>query len=191
MLDNDLNLTPEELDATAALVGFNLRVPENVPRKKGVARWTEFVTVEEASREAVLSSKNATHTVFTLKTKVVPGPGVDGLNVGRNVNEFLRVNYGVLKGVLGAEGSNSVEKERIMSAMAINTLKQIAQAAGVDLAGGLSTDILDGLFPEAGQSILVGQRLAVIVVNDENKPNPKSGENGQSIAQVFVAPEGI
>lgn len=190
ILDDDLNLNPEQLDAVAALAGFNLIVPEGTPRKKGVARWTEYVTIEEASREKETSAKGATRTVFTLKAKVIPGPGTTGDNVGRSVNEFMRVNFGVLKGNVAAAGANEVKKELTMSAMALATLKQLVQAAGLDLSGGLTTEILDALFPEGGTSVLIGQHFSYVITNNEGNKNP-NGENNQGVSAVFAAPEGV
>jgi hypothetical protein len=128
--------------------------------------------------------------VFEMHSKVIPGPGTTNDNVGRTVGAFMRVNFGVVKGNAAAAGANEVKKELTMSAMALQQLKQIVQAAGIDLSGGLTTQILDALFPETGQGILVGQRFAIVVSNDDSKQNP-NGENNQNISAYLKAPEGV
>ena len=190
---DDETLSPEQLEQCAALAGFNLAVPATAARKKGVARWTEYVTVEEAYRELEVSEKNsATRTVFSLKAKVIPGPGTTNDNVGRPLNDFMRVNFGVLKGNNASAGTNDPKKELTMSAMALSTLKMLAQAAGIDLTGGITKTILEALFPleGQGQSILVGQHFAFVVTNDENRQTPR-GENTQGISAILKAPEGV
>lgn len=202
-IDSDLNLNPSEgltageLAAASALTGFNLIVPEGTPRKKGVARWTEYVNVEEASRENEVSGKGAKRVVYSLRAKVIPGPGNTGDNVGKSANTFLRVNYGVLKGNVIDAGANEVKREVTMSGMAVVQLKQIVQAAGLSLDGGLTVDILEALFPLTSngspirQSLLVGRHFAFVVSNDEGSKNPRSDENQQNISAIFGAPEGV
>lgn len=187
---DDLNFSPAELDAAEKLVGYNLRIPKSAVVKGSRSSWLETVVVEEAVREDKESSSGAAHTVFSMKAKVIPGP-VESDNIGRYRTEYLRINQGALKGRTDTSGKNSPQNEAQMSAMSLKKLKQIAVAAGLDLSGGLTADVLNVLFPvrDTGVSVLSGSKLAVTVTNNNAKQQP-NGEDQQEFSAFFVAPTG-
>jgi hypothetical protein len=187
---SDLNFSPEELEAADKLVGFNLIVPKTAVVKGSRSSWMEYVVVEEASREEKISSKGSQHTVFTLKAKVIPGPGVESGNIGRYKTEWFRVNPGAMKGRTDTLGSASMAGQITMSALSLKKLRQIAAAAGLDLSVGLTNEVLNALFPEDGQSVLLGQKLAVTITEDSSKKDDK-GESQQEFSAILKAPEGI
>jgi len=179
MLPNDMQLTPDEEAAITAMTSRNIKIPDTATVNGTVRRWTEVVVVEGAELKEGPSTKGATHHVFILKTKVVPG-GSDA-NVGRWVTDFIRVNFSLIKGNAAAAGTNSPASELTMSSMNLKKLKQLAVVAGLDLSTGLTADILNALFPSDGSaSLLAGTKLAISMSQNSLKLGP-SGEPNQNI----------
>lgn len=176
---SDMNLSPEETAAVDAMTSFNLIVPSTVARDgKGYARWNEIGTIESASREDQTGNHGEQRIQFTAKIKIVPSGGPNNDNVGKTKYERMLVNFGVIKGKAGAEGSGDAGSEKIMSAMSIKKIKQLAVAAGLDLSAGVTGAILDALFPleNTTASLLLGMRLA-LSISDVASGNPKYGNN--------------
>jgi hypothetical protein len=191
---SDMNLTPEELAASDSLSGFNLQVPAiaEAGRKKGVARWTEYAVVEDAYREDAAGGEGQDRTVLILQAKVIPG-GTDDVNVGRVNSQFLRVNFGVLKGRTDTVGQGDINKEKTMTSMSMKKVKQLIVASGLDLSAGITGEVFNALFPIAANSaggLLIGQRLTLGMKDDANRKAP-SGANGQEVENFLRAPEGL
>lgn len=177
---SDMNLSPEETAAVDAMTSFNLIVPSSVGRDaKGYARWVEMGTVESANREDKPGNQGEQRTQFVAKIKIVPsGSSTPSDNVGKPKFERMLVNFGVLKGKAGAAGAGSADSERLMSAMSIKKIKQLAVAVGLDLSAGLTGTILDALFPVEGgnASVLIGTKLA-LSISDVKSKDPQYGNN--------------
>lgn len=190
---SDMNYSPEQLDKADEGAGFNLTVPEKAKssRKKGVARWLEFVKVIDAYRNDDAGKDGQTRLLLTLQYEVVKG-GDSEDNVERTQSLFLRLNPGFVNGKKReALGQGDAQKETVMHAMAMKKLKQIMVAAGLSLSQGLSTQVVDSLFPEADNSsngVLRGVRLAFLMKDDANRKNP-NGENNQEPENILSAPK--
>lgn len=186
---------PQELVAEAEELlsnNFNLKVPPaaEAARKNGYAQWSEVVVIEDAYREVVEKNGN-TQTVFGMRTKVLPAG--DTVNGGKSYGIFNRINYPILRKV--EELTEPETKQKDMSMGAINRLKGIAVAAGLDIeAAGLSNDILSMLFPLQGtaedmdgEKPLVGKRFMISVQDNSNRQY--MGNNQQNVKAFADAGE--
>lgn len=186
MLDNSMNLTPAEEAAVAAMTSRNIKVPATATTNGTTRRWTEIVVVEGGTFEEGLSNNGASHQIFVLKTKIVPGGADD--NVGRWVNDFIRVNFAVIKGNKAAAGTNDPSKEASMSAMSLKKLKQLAVIAGFNLAGGLTVEMLNAMFTSDGSaSVLAGRKIALLLSDNSAKQyNGESTQNVENFLKIEV-----
>jgi len=178
---------PKELMAEAEDMlnqSFNLKVPPGAEaqRKNGYAQWSEVIVIEDAHHEVVEKNGNV-HTVFSLKSKVLPAG--DTVNGGRSHTVFNRINYPAL-----AAGGD--DGQRKMSLGSVHRLKQIAVAAGLDIEEtGLTGDILSTLFPlqgtatdMSGGSPIIAKRFVISVRDNANR---KYNNENQQDTVAFAA----
>lgn len=191
---SDMNLTPDELEQSDKSAGWNLSVPPKAEagRKKGVARWLEFVKVKDAYRTSEAGKEGQDRMVANLEYKVIAG-GDNPENEGRAGTIFLRLNPGVAKGRTDTLGQGDAKKENIMHSMAMKKIKQMMVAVGLPLTQGLTAETFDALFPEGSESqngILIGRNLAFQMKDDASRKSP-AGENNQEPENILTAPEGV
>lgn len=163
---------------------YNLRVPPaaEAARKNGYAQWSEVIVIEDAYHEVAEKNGNV-HTIFALKSRVLPAGNT--VNGGRSHTVFNRINYAAL-------AAGSEEGQRKMSLGSVHRLKQIAVAAGLDIeTTGLTGDILSTLFPlqgtaddMGGNKPLVSRRFVVSIRDNANK---KYNNENQQDTVAFAA----
>ena len=182
---------PQELAREAENLmssGYHLNVPTeaNNNRKKGRARWTEYVSVEDAFAEEKQSKAGDTHVIFTLVTKVLAG-ALDNLNVGAPYRMTLRVNFEALD-------RDESDGQRKMSMGSIRKLKQLLTAVGYDFQPGDDlTTALSEVFPEQGngpgisqESPAVGLHLALSFVDNDDPAKTFNGKNAQEVEAIAL-----
>jgi len=186
---------PQELAREAENLmssGYHLNVPTeaNNNRKRGRARWTEYVQVEDAFCEEKPSKAGDTHVIFTLVTKVLAG-ALDNINVGSPYRLSMRVNFESLP----LDASNG---QRKMSMGSIRKLKQVLTAVGYSFDEGQDlTPMLAEVFPEQGSanhtdggSPLVGLHLAFGLMDNDDPVKMFNGKNAQEVESIALG-EGV
>ena len=161
---------------------FQLLVPEDVTRKRGIARWNEAVQVKGAFRETVTSNAGDEHVVFTVNTVVLAGTGTP--NEGRNYTFSTRINYESL-------GRDVEDGQRKMSMGSVSKLIQLASAAAPDLFDdevGLTEQVVDTLFPlKEGEdtSMLEGAKLVLVMTDNEDPKKQFNDRNAQEVRSIL------
>ena len=192
---SDMNMSPEALETADTGAGWNLAVPDkaNAGRKKGIARWLEFVKIEDAYHEDNVGEQGQIRLLLTVQYRVIAG-GDCPENTDRTGSLFMRLNPGfVVMKRDEALGQGDPKKESIMHSMAMKKLKQIMVAVGLPISQGLTKDMMRMMFPPASDSAsgaLISQKLAFQMRDNANKQGP-SGENQQEPENILAAPKGV